>query len=521
MSFCCKIEASILKFIRYCSFVCAIAVFLLGFCYDSFNTLLIGVLLLLLSNVLYAFEDIKSRIFFLFFHGVIFVFLISRPCISMLRGDKWWYFNSDAVYFAVVALFTTMLFLLLGAVFASATFLNKPATKMQKRQQISQERHERFILSLRFVSAVLFYTAMFCLLAVEFEKLLFMRGRQYEEFYTLFRSRLPYALTVIADMTKYFLCIFLATMPSKRAAFLPLALYLFSAVPSLLIGMRNPIVLNFIFVILYYLIRDILGDRRKWLGFFEKLALVAFAPVAIVFLGAYNYIRAGTTAQSKGAIALIVDFLYKQGVSFDVLCIGYNSIPKIAYTGFTNYTFGAFIDYFTHGTIAQVIFSARSLGTGNNIVAALYSNSFAHRMSYVSRGDEYLQGHGWGSSYLLETYADFGFWGIAIFSFVLGIFLVCLMGMLKKNWFCFTFVLLILTKLFFLPRDSATGWLLFILTTQFWLALGFCYIASSLLVKDYSYRGALISKAGSTRTPWPIEKVPHLGCTAWPRGKME
>ena len=66
----------------------------------------------------------------------------------------------------------------------------------------------------------------------------------------------------------------------------------------------------------------------------------------------------------------------------------------------------------------------RDRESGNTVDMALNSNSYTHAMSYVSRGQEYLDGHGWGSSYLLETYTDYGWIGIVLFSLAIGFVLV-------------------------------------------------------------------------------------------------
>lgn len=481
------------KFLRYCFVVLAIAIFSLGIINESFNVILAGILFMFFSNLLYSFENIKTRIFFLFFNIVIFVFLIGRPTIDMLKGKKWWSeFAKQHVYFAMYALFITLVCLLIGAIFAETLMNRKPRYSFDKTYSLNTEStNEEFIRALKIVSLILFYIAMACFLLGEFEKLLFMEGKEYEEFFVSFKSKLPYVFRVIGSMTEYFLCIFLAAMPSKKMSVIPLITYIISAVPSLLIGMRNQIVLNIIFVFIYFFIRQIFNKKEKWLGFFEKILIVIGTPFAILFLGSVNYIRAGSNFKN-GAINLIIDFIYKQGVSFNVLCIGHKAIPNIHDTGFVNYTFGPFIDYFTHGGFSQKLFGVLDLGSGNNLNMALYSNNFAHRMSYVSRGQEYLNGHGWGSSYLLETYADFGYLGIILFSIILGMALISFFYLLKrKNIIISTIVLVILTSIYLAPRGSATNSIYFIVTVQFLFAIITTYTVSKLMVKKYSYKKAI------------------------------
>lgn len=485
----------VLKCFRYLLVVLSLALFITGSTYVHYNVMLLGIMLFWSNNIIYCLENIKNRVFFLFFNFMIYVFLLSRPSISMLRGDNWWHFQNVDVMFALNSLMLTLVFLLVGEYIAE-TRINLKAIK--NSYTIPKESPD-FLKSLKIVSLILLYISMAFYFILEAEKLIYMRNRDYVEFYTTFKTSLPYIITVFASMYKYLLCIFLASMPKKSEAFVPLSLYVISAVPSLIIGMRNPIVLNIIFVILYYFIRDILGSKEKWLGLVEKSLLILMAPFSIVALGMLNYIREGSKFNG-GFFDIIIDFFYKQGVSFDVLCIGHNSIPKIKYTGFVNYTFGGIIDYFSHSTLAQVLFGAKSLGTGNNINMALYSNSFAHRMSYVSRGQEYLDGHGWGSSYLLETFADFGYIGIIIFSLLMGVLFAHIITIIKKGSLYSTIMLVILTGIYFCPRDSALGWINFLLYAQFIVPVFFCYILAKLCTKSYSLKNHIIYKSSSRKS---------------------
>ena len=484
------------KFIRYCFITSAFFCFIVGNIFENFNVMLLSILFMLSANVFYSFEYIKRRFFFLIFNFVIFIFLIGRPTINMFKGNRWWiFFNKTHVYFAMYSLFLTLICIFVGAVVAemllfSKTIKKKYIPKISSKNIYNIRKNEYkqdFVKALRIISLILFYISIIVFFICEVEKLLFMRGREYEEFYTKFKSQLPYVFSLVGALSKYFLCVFLATMPSKRSSFIPLSLYVISAVPSLLIGIRNPVVLNILFVITYYFIRNTIDKKDVWLGKLEKTLIIIGVPLAVIFLGSLNYIRAGSKFKS-GPVDLIIDFLYKQGVSFEVLCIGHASIPRIKYTGFVNYTFGPFIDYFTHGVLAQKLFGALSLGDGNNLKKALYSNSFAHRMSYVARGHEYLEGRGWGSSYLLETYADFGYWGIAIFSIILGVLLISILKLImKENTFLSTAILVVLTNIYFMPRDAATGSLYLLLTNQFLIAVILAYVISGLMVKRYSY----------------------------------
>ena len=472
------------KLLRYILFMFSFALFFIGKFY-SYNVMLIGVLTLWSHNVIYSFEKIKLRIFFLVFNLVIFFFLIGRPTISMIRGNVWWYYSFESVHFALNSLMLTLICLFIGEYLFEHVLIKHVHTEFK----VPVVCRSDFIFALRNISLMFFYLSCIFTFMMETEKLLYMRGKDYLEFYTSFKTSLPYVVIGIGSMYKYFLCMFLSTWPKKSTAFFALMVYIFLAVPDLLIGVRNPIVLNVIFVLLYYFIRDVIGDKEKWLGFLEKMLVVLLTPIATIVLGALNYIRnnEGSSEVIKNFFDLIVDFIYKQGVSFEVLCIGYESIPKIKYTGFTNYTFGGIIDYFKYGTISQMLWGGVSLENGNNLNRALYSNSFSHRMSYVAMGQEYLNGHGLGSSYILETFADFGYLGVTIFSILMGAFLASMIYVIRNGNIGFILVLTSLTSIYFCPRNFALGWINFIFYLQFWIPFLACYISAKLCIKKHDY----------------------------------
>lgn len=477
---------TVIQYIRYILFILAVTLFLCGYLSGRFNVILCGVLSLFLSNVFFGFADGKNRVIFLFFHLTIFTFLLSRPTISMLRGDCWWYFDFSAVCFALNALFLTLLFLRFG-VMVGDEILKKHRSSQKVSSSLKKPLYEYdFRRSMQVVSFVFFIITMGVYLLLQLEKLQFMQGREYAEIYLSFQSAYPAPVQTLGSMMKYALCIFLATLPSKRMAFLPLALYFLSAVPSLLIGMRNPIVLNAIFIFIYYFFRDVLGDEERWLGTGEKLFLIIAVPLALCFLGAYNYMRDGV-ASSLGVVGTLIDFFYKQGVSFDVLCIGYSAIPDLPDVIPKIYTLGSFTDYFYYGSVGQFLFHTTPLGGQNSELVAVYGHSFAHSMSYVAH-PEYLSGHGWGSSYLLESFADWGYWGVVFVSFLFGLSFQLSMLALRKNILWRTIVFVSLLNLFFVPRAETMGWLLFIVTVQFWLSIIFCYFLSGLCSRRYRYQ---------------------------------
>ncbi len=473
------------KCLRYsCMMLSGLSLFI-GIMAESDYALYLCGLFLLINNIIYCSEKIGERIVFLIFQLTFFVFLMGRPLIDMCNGEQFYKGERSDLVFALAGMALSLFSMFLGGMFADALQNRGPRPEKEKTEKT--EYQIKFKENLMLVAEIVFYVTMAVYMMLQFEKLIGMHGKSYESYYTQFKSAFPFYVETFSSFMKPALCMFLATMPKKNKAFPALALFFLSEIPTLLIGMRNPIVLNALFIFLYYFIRDVLGDTKKWIGVVERTVLIIGTPGALLFLGAYNYIRAHSAVKTSSVFGILVDLIYKQGVSFWVLCIGHEAIPKLPSDTWHNYTFGGIIDYLGHGTIAQKLFGAADLGSGNSVIMATKSNSFAHAMSYVTRGKDYLNGQGWGSSYLLELCADYGYIGIIIANLILGFVLIYGIWLVRTNTLSFTIYLMSLTSIFFIPRAAVISWLEFIYTIRFWIPVVICYVGAGLCTRDYSW----------------------------------
>ncbi len=482
-----RIFSRVSLFVQIAAFLVGTGLLVTGYTVGWFNLSMCGILCWFFGNVVYGFTQWRKRLIFLVFHGMIFTFLLSRPFISMCRGAVWWYYQPETVQFALNLLWVTLLCLRLGSMLAEVFLCKDTETAphiFPRNRGYEVYEETDFLKNLRLVALLFFLITTVFFWMVQLEKLVFIQGKEYSDIYISYTSSLPGFVFTLRDMCPYALCIFLATFPKKRWVYPVLILYVLGTVPNLIIGARNPLVLAVLFSFVYFLLRDILEGRSYWFGKTEKIAAAVLIPVALVFLSFYNYIRDGESV-SMGIWESVVDLFYKQGVSFDVLCIAYEALPDLPDVVAKNYTFGPFLDYITRGSMGQFLFGTEGIGTQNSEIVALYSNSFAHSMSYVAHPG-YLQGHGYGSSYLLELFADWGYLGVALGSTVLGGFMRFMTDGMKKNIFLRTVVLLGLLNLFFIPRAEATEWLSFLIKFQFWLAVGFCFLLAATFNKTYT-----------------------------------
>lgn len=446
-----------------------------GFLKLDFNIALIGILLIYFTNIVYSIQNFSKNFVYFFMQITIFTFLLARPFIGLCGGIDWWnsaYQAKENIWFALKLLLLTETALLLGSNIADGIYGTK------RRTNKKSEGKSKMLEEMRVVSLIIFLVSVFFYLLEQIEPLVTIGTGNYLEYYTGFSSKLPGIVHTVASFMKYSLCIFLATLPSKRIAIVPMVLYVFSTLPSLLIGVRNPFVLSLFFSLSYFLLRDYLLDNKKWIGKIEKGMIVICTPLLMAFMVIYASVRNGGGIKIENFLRMISEFFYGQGVSFDVLCIGYGYIPGLKILKPINYTFGGIIDYLYRGTIGQVIFHTEPLTSYNSTFNAEHSNSLSHALSYLSMKEQYLKGRGRGSSYLLEVATDFGYIGVFIFSLLLGAILIYMVYGFGKNILINTIILVCLQNIFFIPRAEATSWLTFIVTLQFWMCVAGCYFCA-------------------------------------------
>ena len=439
------------------------------------------------SNLIFCFVNIKERIIFFWMQITIGVFLISRPLINTIEGKQWWgveWLGVSGVYTALLIIAISLFSMHIGGLLMSRIKTRSKIKSAEKKVLPDRkEKIEAFRNNMQVVSMLLYYVSAFFFVIAGFEKVLFVHAHSYLEYYSAFTSQLPGFVPIAASLMNYSLCMFLATFPGKRRSFYALSLFELTAVFDLVVGVRGPIVLHSIFILVYYLLRDFLGDKEKWIGKIEKALLIIGTPSMLIFMTAYAYIRSGLRVLDANPIKLLKGFFVSQGVTFEVVARGITIQDQLPQRAGRNYTFGSFIDYIVHGRAGQLLFGTEALPSGNNVINGTQSNSLAHNLSYVTRGKEYLQGKGWGSSYVLENYIDFGFAGVIIFSLVLGMLLILFTHLLKKNLLLDTIILVSLLNIFYIPRAEATGWLTFIITIQFWFCMACCFIGTVAVIK--------------------------------------
>lgn len=506
----------------------ALVVFATGMGFGDLTLALVGVLLLFVANVIFATMDLRDRLLFMFLHMGIALFLLSRPAVALFDSTRGWMLSTpEATAFALWALFLSMISLYVGveiydllraynehrraerSKLGIASFAQGP---MALRQVVgwaalSKERKLDYI---RWVALVLFLVCFVGAVATGFIKLSYMQGKNYEEYYTIVSSDyVPWALDLLNVMFPYMLCAYLATLPKRTPSTICLIMYVATTLPMLMIGSRADFVMACLFSLLYYVLRNITDKQEKWIGKKELAFAAIAAPMGIFVMGMWDYLRSDSVSEANGFVSQILDALYKQGVSFTVLGHGFDVNTQIQQLGFKFFSMGLFISNITQGFIGQTFLGCEALPGTNSAELALWGNEYAHTMSYYAHWN-YLGGEGYGSSYLLELFADFGYGGIIVGSLLLGVALVALSRSIGKHWFWGTVALISSIMIVHMPRGNTMEWISFIWTTRFALAMALLVGGSALLSWCSSRRALKIVRKGLQERMRGTREDPNL-----------
>lgn len=465
-------------------------VFITGGVYADYALAFGGIMLLFCANVIYGFLSVRDRLLFLFLHFGISLFLLSRPLIAIANNQpsEWLLSSGETTMFALQAIYLSMLCLLLatcacGALLSYNASSRKQATRAlplklsgaQTKIQtlIKQTSSEKFTHKMRYFRAASFLCFVVCVIGAFYAGLLklnYMDGRVYTDYYLVDASSYtPWIIGTLETMTPFMLAAYLATMPRRRGAVICLIAYVASTVPMLMIGSRADFVIAFLYAALYFVFRAVTDKNEVWITKRLVIACCVIAPLGIAAMGIMDYLRSQQQT-NLDFVGLVVDALYKQGVSFTIMGHAFDVNQQIQSLGFRFYSMGGLIETFTQGFIGQTFFGFPLLPTTNSYELATQGWSYSHAMSFFAHSN-YLGGEGYGSSYILELFADFGYGGIAVGSFLLGCGLFALSHGLGHSWFWGMCALTAALNVFHMPRGYFDEWISYLWSTRFLLAL--------------------------------------------------
>lgn len=439
-----------------------IILYLLGL--DIYIVLATEVLAILIYRCL---KDISSNIWFFCFLLSFFVFLMSGDIFSELFENYYYInFSEEATRHCWIAILISLIFLYFGYI-----------TKRKPSQyKIKTAFSSIDVTKIQNSAKLLFYITFCILLFNTLDKIQFVARYGYVAYYMSYNSILPSTIAELGDFTPIALCVFLATFPRKKDARFPIALYFVYAILSLVIGARGGLVYNAVFLIGYMIYRNSHDKNGEvWISKKIIVLLCISVPFVLVFLFLYGYIRLNQDVVYKSFGDTLVDFFVNIGASSKAIKFGYECKDTIE--TFKFYSLGDTLNYFKYGKLFNLL-DLGKIPSIHSAQFALEGHSFDSYLSYQFMHDKYLAGEGMGSSYIAVLFADFGYIGIALGSFIYGRLFKAISYLNVNSWLSTSIKLYCFLLLIKAPRGSYDSFLGGIININFWVViLGIVFIS--------------------------------------------
>lgn len=439
--------------------------------FDSIFEITAGVLLVFLFLAfigLWIYVLSQKKIFLSVWIPTIVLFLMGRPMAFLVQGEQWTYFGKGVSFIYLLILFFTLCGIGLAMLPEKRPLpcpalpdkIRRPIGKVWKwirahsfnKEELRENRFFRVFIALGYAIT---FGSYFITKIAEYVN---MRGKTYLDFYLGDYIALPWIITFLASLGIYFACVQLALVTKKRWVIVIVGLYFLSTIPTLLIGQRNPFILALIFgaAVLY------LKNKECWHIKVSKktmIALVCAAVVLVLVLVLMMSVFAGSrNEQDTGGLNIfdrVLTFIEDQGFTYEMIGQTITNQDYLRKADNNCYTFAPIVDYYVYGEVGNLLLGTAPIPMGNNAARAHQTNDLAHKISYRALGENYLNGAGLGTSYVMETYIDFGLIGVLLINLFYGFLLIRIGDWFGKELLADTAIIHLLLKVFFIGRDGA------------------------------------------------------------------
>lgn len=404
------------------------------------------------AGICYSLADLRNRAALLIFLMSFFIFLIggemTKLYFGMGFGPK---FGKEIDEHSYLCLVISLTGVLVG--FFGANFVVMKPKSPDGISDLSSSSDSALSLVQRISLAGIYITFIPALIkALDAGRYVAENG--YASLYSTYKTTLPTVIITLAQMFAMLVYIYLATLPRKKNCIIPLVLYLSYGALGLLSGRRLLLGTTVLLIIFYLIVRNKVTPEENWLDRKKVIVLIIAASCLMAFLYAYKYIRYGQNVERTGIFSMFMSFFNQQGESINV--IKYQKQLEGDQLKFTSFYYT--IGYFRRSILTRGFSSfPRELYDLRTRATALYTNNLADYIIYKVKPDSYYAGYGYGTSYIAETYHDFGYAGVTIYSFIFGWALNKLYSFRKKyaSVWRIAIALMILDSITVLPRYGA------------------------------------------------------------------
>ena len=405
-----------------------------------------------------------------------FTFLLASPVATLLLGST---FNVHFLDDAKLHFYTTML-LSVSFVWVGYISFSRMRFKLPIKNTTTSMR-----LALRRVSRIVFVItySMKCIQYIEIGYYVLRFGYMY--YYTGYRTAIPLVFEKISDLYVVAISIFLATNPSKRECKPIMLFFLIGGILSIITGKRYEFVYVIMLCIAYLILRNNETDDGKqgntWISKRRIKQIIILSPLIIIFLMYVGSTRSKIDFEYTSLWDMLLNFMVDIGNSGKVIMRGYQFkeiIPKDK-----AYSFGSLIEYFKYSFFSELLFG-KTAYNARSYEYVTSGHSFAYVITYYFSRTDFFSGHGQGSSFIAELYADCGYWGVILGSFALGVFVRHFYSISGRSVLNDAYTYFLFRPLLLMPRDTYCLPLTYILNFKYIAAFFMIYLISHYVRRE-------------------------------------
>lgn len=404
-----------------------------------------------IDMMLYAYKRIELRSLLFAFGVVFFVFLMSREFLQLFFGYKKENFSEELNNHLYICLLVALLALwFFYVLFSRKSEIERARTPIDARTQ--------YAAAVRKIASIVFYCTLPFALIYRMVIASFVSLNGYTDYYTDYSSGLSgntllYIISRIELIMPVALAVIMASLPTKKEFKWPIIFYCPYLVLSLGSGQRSTFMLGILLIFVFVVYMQGIYPEEGWFKRKYILYLAACIPVLAVGGSIINVTRFGGSTGGMSVIESFMDFFYDQGVTGNIVKRAYqysHEIPDGIYT----------LEFLHSGVLARLL--GIKVYNGNSVDHALYGNSMTHALGYAVMGSQYLAGRGTGSSYIIELFYDFGYFGVAAGTVLYSWLFAKITKVKKNNIFTRSLMFSVITQLLWAPRASFTGFISFL-----------------------------------------------------------
>lgn len=464
-------------------FIILIILFFIGFVVNNNNLLLTVTVLFCFFNIISSLKSFRFNINFIIFNITFFVLLLGRYFLEMLSGKDYSInFSNDITKNTILLLFISLVALYIGKNFFELCKKRWNQNRQLKVNKKKVEEKKEKIIYVRQIARIMFFITFSMTFAIVLEQAIFVQQNTYIALYTEFQTQIPSIIHKIAETNFIFLMIYLFTFPGKKETFIVIAIYMVYLIISVLTGDRAALVIGILIFFIYFIYRERYFKKERYFTKKVIAVIVILGIGLIIFLSCYNTLRNNIPIEDFNPFNQFKQFFIDQGGSVNIISYTQYYKDELPDTN-SSYAFGPFINYIKYGTLSRILGFGQEYYDTNTEEMALYGNNLGATISYLVMPERYLNGEGLGAQYIAEIYVDCSYLGVIIYNLILGFLLMWFNNLKKENWIGLAFSFNILKSLIYLPRQSAMGWVVNLLSVPNILAIVLAYGYSEIMYR--------------------------------------